>query len=87
MVKNKKNYLITFEATYHSIKTENILKNTSISYRVISIPSVITADCGSGIRAAGDIDKLKKLFEENNIDYSAIYKIEEENENKKYIKL
>lgn len=87
MVKNKKNYLITFEATYHSIKTENVLKNTSISYRVISIPSVITADCGSGIRVDGNIDEIKQLFEENNIDYSAIYEIEVENDNKKYIKL
>ena len=82
-----KNYLITFKATYHSIKTENILKNTSINYRVISIPAVITADCGSGIRVEGDINKLKELFKENNIDYSAIYKIEIENDDKKYIKL
>lgn len=87
MVENKKNYLITFKATYHSIKTENILKNTSVNYRVISIPSVITADCGSGIRVEGNIEELKKLFEENNIDYSAIYEIEIENGNKKYIKL
>lgn len=87
MVENKKHYLITFKATYHSIKTENILKNTSINYRVISIPSVITADCGSGIRVEGNIEKLKKLFEENNIDYSALYKIETENDSKKYIKL
>lgn len=87
MVENKKHYLITFKAIYHAIKTENILKKTSINYRVISIPSVITADCGSGIRVEVSIDELKKLFKENNIDYSAIYKIEIENESKKYIKL
>jgi hypothetical protein len=87
LVENKNSYLITFKATYHSIKTENILKKTSINYRVISIPSVITADCGSGIKIDGNIDELKKLFKENNIDYSAIYKIEMESESKKYIKL
>ncbi len=87
MVENKNSYLITFKATYHSIKTENILKRTTINYRVISIPSVITADCGSGIRVDGNIDDLKRLFKENNIDYSALYKIKMENDTKKYIKL
>jgi hypothetical protein len=48
---------------------------------------VITADCGSGIRVDGNIDDLKRLFKENNIDYSALYKIKMENDTKKYIKL
>lgn len=87
MVNKKIYYIITFESTYHSIKAENFLKKADINYRMISIPSVITADCGSGIRIDDLLERVKDIFAENNIENSAIYQVIEENDSKEYTKL
>ena len=87
MVNQNKYYIITFESTYHSIKAENYLRENMISYRMIPIPSVITADCGSGIRIDDDIDEVKKIFLKSGIQFSAVYEVRLDDKDKEYHKL
>lgn len=85
--KEEKDKLILFQSTHHSIKAERVLFDNGLDYRMAAVPPEISTDCGSAITVPAELDKLKRLFEENNILIEAIYEFKKENRKKEYKKI
>ena len=86
-MKAEKEKLILFQSTHHSIKAEKACMDNDINYRMAAVPPEISTDCGSAITVSVELDKLKKLFKENNILVEAIYEMSESKSGKKYKKI
>ena len=71
--RKKRDKLILFESTHHSIKAEKVFSDNGLDYRMEAVPPEISADCGSAITVPAELKILKELFEENNIQIKAIY--------------
>ena len=82
-----KEKLILFQSTHHSIKAEKVLMENDVLYRMAAVPPEISTDCGSAITVPTELEKIKKLFEENKILVEAIYEVKKENKKKEFKKL
>lgn len=83
----KKEKLILFQSTHHSIKAKNIFSKHKIDFRMQAVPPVISGDCGSAIMAKIKLEELKLLFDKNNILVEAIYSLSSQSGKKEYKKI
>ncbi len=69
----------TFNSTHHTIQAEGVFKEKSISFRTIPTPREITRSCGLAILfALDDLDKVKKMADDGEINIANIYKYTKE---------
>ncbi len=73
---NKEVYgVTTFQSTHHTIQAEGTFKEKGISFRTIPTPREITLSCGLAIIfALDDLDKVKKMVDDGEINIANIYK-------------
>ena len=81
MPDNSKNYLITFKVTAMAYKFENYCDKKELDVKMVPVPSKLSDSCGYACKIhKKDVQEIKKLCENKNINYSEIYKIDENNE-------
>ena len=69
-------YIVSFNSTHHTIRLDKLLGESSVRATTLPTPREITASCGISIRFLyEDIEKVKNILTENNIEYKGIYKI------------
>lgn len=69
-------YIISFNSTHQAIKCDKVFGKNKIDYTVLPTPREISQSCGMSIRfLLEDIDTIKEIIEQNQIEYKAMYKI------------
>lgn len=69
-------YIVSFNSTHHAIRTDKLFEEKGIKSTTLPTPREITASCGISIRFLyEDIEKVREIIEENNIEYKGIYNI------------
>ena len=69
-------YIVSFNSTHNPIRLDKLLGESSVRATTLPTPREITASCGISIRFLyEDIEKVKNILTENNIEYKGIYKI------------
>lgn len=69
--------LVTFNSTHSAIRAERELLNEGLKVKVIPVPTEITASCGLSIRMdLEDLEKVKKVLKDNDIEVSGYYYVE-----------
>ena len=68
------NLVLILHTTHATMRVEKILKENKIKHTLIQKPGKINPACGIAISFfREDKDKLKKLLEDDGIDYEGIY--------------
>ncbi|NLY46043.1 MAG: DUF3343 domain-containing protein [Tissierella sp.] len=72
---NKETYaLITFKSTNFALLGEEIFKENSFVFKTIPTPRDVSTSCGlSLLFFVDDIDKVKKLISEGNLNIDSMY--------------
>ena len=74
------NILFTFYSTHLALAFERELKSSEINLKITPVPRQISSSCGLSGRINGqDLEKVKKVCNDNQIEYEDIYQINEEN--------
>lgn len=69
-------YIISFNSTHNAIRTEKLLAENNIKVTTLPTPREISASCGISIRfLLENIDKVREIIKENEIDNKGIYRI------------
>lgn len=69
-------YIISFNSTHQAIKCDKIFGKSAIKYAVLPTPREISQSCGMSIKfEIENIDKVKDIMKQNEIEYKAIFKI------------
>ena len=69
-------YIVSFNSTHQAIKCDKIFGKNEMDYAVLPTPREITQSCGISIKFSIEkIDNIKKIIDENQIEYKGIYKI------------
>ena len=69
-------YIVSFNSTHQAIKCDKIFEKNNMDYAVLPTPREITQSCGISIKfSIVNIDDIKKIMNENQIEYKGIYKI------------
>ena len=69
-------YIVSFNSTHHAIRLDKTLQEAGIRSTTLPTPREITASCGISIRFLyEDIESVKKILNENSVEYKGIYKI------------
>ncbi|NLW21754.1 MAG: DUF3343 domain-containing protein [Tissierellia bacterium] len=80
--------VITFKSTHYAIKGDSIFKKENINFRTIPTPREITHSCGLSIKFdLMDLDRIKNIIDENQIDIEGIFKIVKSTEGSRAEKL
>ena len=73
----KYNIIFTFYSTHLALEFERELKSSEINVKTTPVPRQISSSCGlSGRINDHDLEKVKALCKEKNIEYEDIYKID-----------
>ncbi|MCC0784737.1 DUF3343 domain-containing protein [Clostridioides sp. ES-S-0108-01] len=82
-------YIVSFNSTHHAIRSEKLFGKNSLKVMVLPTPREITASCGISIKFSfEDMEKIKNILVENNVDIKGIYCISKlENGSKEVEKL
>ena len=69
-------YIVSFNSTNHAMRLDKLLIENSVKAITLPTPREITASCGISIRFLyQDIESVKNILIQNNIEYKGIYKI------------
>ncbi|WP_455543720.1 DUF3343 domain-containing protein [Intestinibacter sp.] len=69
-------YIISFNSTHQAIKCDKIFGKNEMDYAVLPTPREITQSCGISIKfSIENIDNVKEIIDENQIEYKGMYKI------------
>ena len=69
-------YIVSFNSTNHAMRLDKLLIENSVKATTLPTPREITASCGISIRFLyQDIESVKNILIQNNIEYKGIYKI------------
>lgn len=75
--------LVAFSSTHCAIKSEKELILAGILVKIIPVPREITSGCGLSIKfGVEDLDIVKKILEENNIEIDGYYRVKKMGLNK-----
>lgn len=73
------NIIFTFYSTHLALAFERELKNNKIDVKITPVPRQISSSCGlSGRINAQDLEKVKEVCSDNEIEYEDIYQIKED---------
>ena len=79
-------YIVSFNSTHHAIRTEKILTENNVKCTTLPTPREITASCGISIRFLyQDIEKVKEILTDSEVDYKGIFKIQKLSDGKKTV--
>ena len=71
--------LFTFYSTHLALAFESNLKSNNIFVKLMPVPRKISSSCGlAGKIENEDLEKVKEICKEENIEYEEIYKIYED---------
>lgn len=71
---NENNLVFTFYSTYLALEFERKLKAAALEVKIIPVPRQISSSCGlAGRILAEDLEKIKVICQENNLEYEEIY--------------
>mgnify|MGYP006429219417 CR=1 FL=1 len=74
------NIIFTFYSTHLALEFERELKSSEINVKITPVPRQISSSCGlSGRINDQDLEKVKNICSEKEIEYEDIYQINEEN--------
>lgn len=74
------NLIFTFYSTHLALEFERELKNNEIDIKLTPVPRQISSSCGLAGRINDqDLDRVKKVCGEKEIEYEDIYQIEGKN--------
>lgn len=66
--------IFTFHSISQALKFEKFLRKNDISVKLRPVPRKISSSCGNcGYIVENDLDIVKKICEDNNIEYDEIY--------------
>lgn len=69
-------YIVSFNSTHHAIRTDKLFGENNIKSTTLPTPREITASCGISIRFLyNDLDNVKSVLKDNNIEFKGIYNI------------
>ena len=69
-------YIVSFNSTSYAIRLDKLLNEASVKATTLPTPREITASCGISIRFLyEDIESVKNILTQNNIECKGIYKI------------
>ena len=69
-------YIISFNSTHQAIKCDKAFGKNEIDYTVLPTPREISQSCGMSIRfGLEDIDTIKEIIDQNQIEYKSMYRI------------
>ena len=80
-------FLLTFDSSNKSIKTERVLRRNKLAARVIPVPEELSKGCGFAVRLDGNLEEAKFFLREKDICPKGIYKFLEENSVRKIIRI
>lgn len=67
-------YIVSFNSTHHAIRSEKLFGEKGLKVMALPTPREITASCGISIKFSfEDIEKIKTILIENNVDIKGIY--------------
>lgn len=70
-------YIVAFNSTHNAIKTEKLLQKDDIKATTLPTPREISASCGISIKfEKEDLERVKNILSENNIDCKGLFMIE-----------
>lgn len=74
------NIIFTFYSTHLALEFERELKNSEINVKITPVPRQISSSCGlSGRINEHDLEKVKEVCSDKEIEYEDIYQIKGEN--------
>jgi len=80
-------YIVSFNSTHHAIRSEKIFMENNIKVSTLPTPREISSSCGISIRFSEEnLQDIKELLENNQIQYNGIYKVRKLDNGKKEIK-
>ena len=69
-------YIISFNSTHQAIKCDKAFGKNEIDYTVLPTPRESSQSCGMSIRfGLEDIDTIKEIIDQNQIEYKSMYRI------------
>ena len=69
-------YIISFNSTHQAIKCDKAFGKNEIDYTVLPTPREISQSCGMSIRfGLEDIDTIKEIIDQNQIEYKSMHRI------------
>lgn len=78
--------IATFDSTHHALRFEKTLKQSEIGLIVMPVPREISASCGLAVKFSQvDLQRVKDLAGENEIQVKRYYEIKIENNKKEYL--
>lgn len=87
-MKLEKFNLITFNSTHEAIAAEKELQQSGIKMRIIPVPKEISAGCGISVKLnLEDLQEVRKILGEKNIETLAYYYIEKLGLKKKVVEV
>lgn len=70
-------YIVAFNSTHNAIKSEKLLQNAELKVTTLPTPREISASCGISIKfEKEDVDKVKSILADNNIEFKGFFAIE-----------
>ncbi len=83
---NSVEIVATFDTTHNALRFEKTLKQNEIALTVMPVPREISASCGLAVKfGQQDIDKVKELVGNNEINVKSYYQIIIENNKRVYL--
>jgi hypothetical protein len=74
------NIIFTFYSTHLALEFERELKSSEINVKITPVPRQISSSCGlSGKINAQDLEKVKAVCSDNEIEYEDIYQFNGKN--------
>lgn len=85
---SKNEIIATFDSTHYALRFEKTLKQNEIRIVVMPVPREISASCGLAVKFGHqDLEKIKALAQENEIQVKKYYEIKIEDNKKGYLAL
>lgn len=81
-------YIATFNSTHHALAFEKAAKESNVNIVIMPVPRSIEASCGLAVKFKEDaLDIIRSMINEKSLNYSGLYKIEDINGKKDYVKI
>ena len=80
-------YVAVFDSTHYALKFEKVIKGNGFKINIMPVPREITASCGISAKLEADeIEKIKELAKQENLNTAGYYHVEAQNGKKTYHK-
>ncbi|GAA0225996.1 DUF3343 domain-containing protein [Metaclostridioides mangenotii] len=82
----KEMYIVSFNSTHHAIRSEKLIKEHEVAITMLPTPREISASCGLSVKfSKDDLEAIKKILTDNEIDFKGIYHIDKKEDGTKEV--